>query len=87
MKKGVNLHGDPSICMVVGCAAKALYRSSSKESAKSGRGYCSAHKGLAFTGQGWGGVAAGTSDAWIDRNADQFNSVNSTWAPECSDEV
>jgi hypothetical protein len=37
--KGTNAHGDPKLCMVVGCGGKGIYRTSLSK-----RGYCSKHK-------------------------------------------
>jgi hypothetical protein len=42
--KGIDKHGDIAVCMVVGCAHKAIYKATYQHSV---RGYCSEHKALA----------------------------------------
>lgn len=42
----INQFGDATICMVVGCAKKALYRNPNSKGAH--RGYCRLHKALAM---------------------------------------
>ena len=51
-KRAVNNHGDPAICMVVGCGRKALYRNAgSARTGNTQRGYCSAHRAMAVRNQ------------------------------------
>ena len=45
---GINTRGEVCVCMVVGCARKAIYRNVFSNRAQgTQRGYCSIHKHLA----------------------------------------
>lgn len=57
-QKGLDVRGDPSVCMIVGCTRKAIYRKG-----QSKRGYCRPHRALAVQ-QLSEASAIGRLDAW-----------------------
>ncbi len=72
--KGINKNCDPSICMVVGCESKALYRSSTR---KGVRGFCARHKAMAYL----------SDRTWVDEVGDGIYSTENRWRAECSDKA
>jgi hypothetical protein len=55
---------DATICMVVGCSRKALYRSTGRGASIS-RGYCRQHREFVT---GWSELAKQRTEAWRDRH-------------------